>query len=98
YDGSQDEGDLQNDDVLAEFFRPFAGTANDVARASEGHTRLIAINEGKLRDFLERREEEFPWLLGAVEAHLDQGASLPDGYLIVNLNDRSVVEGAHGIV
>lgn len=91
YDGSQNEGDQQNDEVLAEFFAPFAGTADEIASRPDDQARLIAINEGKLRDFLARRRAEFAWLSAEVEAHLDSGKPLPEGYLLVNLNDRSVV-------
>lgn len=98
YDGSQNEGDLQNDDALADFFEPFSGTAEEIANRSANVSRLIAINEGKLRDFLVRREKDFPWLANAVEAHLEGGHPLPDGYLIVNLNDRSVVAGENTVL
>jgi serine/threonine protein kinase len=93
YDGSQDESGRQNDDVLADFFAPFGGPAEAIAARAAGEARLIAINEGKLRDFLARRRQEFPWLASEVEAFLDRGQPLPDGYLLVNLNDRSVVAG-----
>lgn len=98
YDGSQDEGDRQNDDVLTDFFAPFAGAAEAVAKRSQGDVRLIAINEGKLRDFLARQRDSFPWLANAIEAHLEAGAALPDGYALVNLNDRSVVVGDESIL
>jgi serine/threonine protein kinase len=98
YDGSQNEGDRQNDEVLAEFFAPFAGSAQEIATRSDRVVRLIAINEGKLRDFFARRQAEFSWLAGAVEAHLEAGKPLPDGYLVVNLNDRSVVAGEPSIL
>lgn len=91
YDGSQNEGSLQNDEALADFFAPFAGTAAEIASRSDDQGRLIAINEGKLRDFFARHRARFAWLSGAVEAYLDSGTPLPDGYLVVNLNDRSVV-------
>ena len=54
-DGSQDEGDRANDDVLAEFFAPFA----DGARGGRDETRLIAINEGRLVDFLTAHASQF---------------------------------------
>ena len=50
YDGSQDEGDLQSDDVLANFLGPFSGSSFSDFRS--GQVRLIAINEGRLLDFL----------------------------------------------
>ncbi|TAK28176.1 MAG: hypothetical protein EPO21_23075 [Chloroflexota bacterium] len=98
YDGSQNEGERQNDAVLADFLAPFSGTAAEIAGRTDQHTRLIAINEGKLRDFLARRHSEFTWLAEAVEMHLESSRPLPDGYLIVNLNDRSVVAGDPSIL
>ena len=57
-DGSQDEGDRRNDDVLSDFFGPFA----DGAAADASETRLIAINAGRLVDFLEAHRAEFAGL------------------------------------
>lgn len=98
YDGSQDEAGLQNDEVLADFFAPFAGRAEEIAVRPSVDGRLIAINEGKLRDFLARRRDMFPWLAAAVPAFLDEGKVLPEGFVLVNLNDRAVVSGEPSIV
>jgi len=54
-DGSQDEGDRANDDVLLEFFAPFA----DGAAVVPAETRLIAINTGRLVDFLTEHAAQF---------------------------------------
>ncbi|MEU0519109.1 protein kinase [Streptosporangium sp. NPDC006007] len=89
HDGSQDEGDKANDDVLLDFFAPFAGT---VPVADSGETRLIAINEGRLIDFLATHEERFGWLATAVRVGLG-GEQAPGGVAVVNLNRRSVVAG-----
>jgi hypothetical protein len=43
YDGSQDEGDVQNDDVLGSFLDPFSGSTFSEFRA--GNVRLIAITK-----------------------------------------------------
>ena len=51
YDGSQDEGEKVNDTVLLEFLRPYEG--NEAAAWPANETRMIAINEGRLIDFLE---------------------------------------------
>lgn len=98
YDGSQDEMGFQNDEALTDFFAPFAGTAGDIAGRLGKFTRLIAINEGRLRDFLGRRKEWFPWLADAVEHYLEDGRALPEGYVLVNLNERSVVAGECSIL
>jgi serine/threonine protein kinase len=44
YDGSQDEDTRSSDEVLRDFFAPFAGSDSD--SWPDGETRLIAINEG----------------------------------------------------
>ncbi|MCP9857937.1 MULTISPECIES: methylation-associated defense system protein kinase MAD6 [unclassified Cyanobium] len=88
YDGSQDEEERKNDDVLYEFFRPFSGTNPDAWPTDE--TRLIAINEGRLVDFLKTARDEFPALLAVVEESLRTGEDKHD-IAVVNLNWRSVV-------
>ena len=86
-DGSQDEGDRANDDVLHEFFAPFGG--DDLA-GTAGETRLIAINEGRLVDFLTTHRERFPALSERVWQGLG-GSGPPAPVLVVNLNRRSLL-------
>jgi len=88
YDGSQDEGDKVNDDVLLQFLEPFKGT--DAAAWPSNETRLIAINEGRLIDFLEKFGAQFCRLKQIVQRGLRTGTP-EDGIAIVNLNLRSVV-------
>lgn len=92
YDGSQDEGDVQNDDVLANFLDPFSGAAFSDFRA--GQVRLIAINEGRLLDFLEHssHSEKFTALRRFALKALESGDS-NDGLLLVNLNLRAIAAG-----
>jgi len=84
YDGSQDEGDKVNDDILIDFFAPFQG-ADDSSWPTQ-ETRLIAINEGRLIDFLTAHAERFPRL-----AEILKGGADSDHVAVVNLNRRSVV-------
>ena len=88
YDGSQDEGDERNDDVLQKFFGPFAG--KDASGWPENQTRLIAINEGRLVDFFLEHEDEFPLLAKQIQQGL-AGAVPEGGIAVINLNLRSVV-------
>lgn len=88
YDGSQDEGDERNDDVLQKFFGPFAG--KDASGWPENQTRLIAINEGRLVDFFLEHEDEFPLLAKHIQQGL-AGAVPEGGVAVINLNLRSVV-------
>lgn len=89
YDGSQDEGDQKNDDVLRAFLAPFVGT-DAKSWASQKETRLIAINEGRLVDFLEAHRADFPALAALVKEGLQTGEPT-QGIAVVNLNLRSVV-------
>jgi serine/threonine protein kinase len=92
YDGSQDEEDVENDKVLARFFAPFSGA--QLAGLDGGQARLIAINEGRLLDFLEHgaSRDDFGGLRRFVKETLD-GADPPEGALLVNLNLRAVTAG-----
>lgn len=89
YDGSQDQGDQKNDDVLRAFLDPFKGKDPSGWAASQ-ETRLIAINEGRLVDFLEANGSDFEALGALVKAGLRTGEPA-NGVAVVNLNLRSVV-------
>jgi serine/threonine protein kinase len=92
YDGSQDERDLENDAVLDRFFRPFAGAT--IGGLDGNEVKLIAINEGRLLDFLDHgpTQAEYEGLRRFVKVALD-GADPPAGALLVNLNLRAVTAG-----
>lgn len=94
YDGSQDEGDRANDDVLAHFFLPFAGPT--LAGLDGPEVRLIAINEGRLLDFLAHgtKAAQFAGLRKFVHDAL-AGAATPSAALLVNLNLRAVTAGGN---
>ncbi|MBL7901567.1 MAG: protein kinase [Bacteroidia bacterium] len=89
YDGSQDEEERANNTVLEEFFKPFENIAN-YDDAKEG--RIIAINEGRLVEFL-GTSEKYKNLSRAIEEYFykEGHSNLPDGLMIINLNLRSVV-------
>lgn len=93
YDGSQDEDETANDDVLREFFRPFAGRS---AFASAPEGRIIAINEGKLADFLSHEPSlaHLAEVVDRLSAHEDERP--PEGLIVVNLNRRSVTADVDG--
>lgn len=88
YDGSQDEGNKDNDVVLEEFFRVYQGTDTD--KWPHNETRLIAINEGRLVDFLSQHEQHFSALKNLVEQSLIDG-SIQNEVAVVNLNMRDVL-------
>lgn len=88
YDGSQDEDQLANDEVLSKFFEPFYGKS-DFSDAAEG--RIIAINEGRLVDFL-HTQTGLKELSDNIENFFYQEGhtSLLPGLMVINLNLRSV--------
>lgn len=90
YDGSQDFEGTANDAVLASFFNELEGD-----RPPEGaSTKVIAINEGKLRDFI-LNKPQYRWLGKQVHHYFNYGSFKPHASLVfVNLNLRSVV-GIH---
>jgi serine/threonine protein kinase len=86
WDGSQDQGGVDNDDVLIDFFAPFRG---DAIAATVASTSVIAINEGRLVDFLSQHDVEFSGLRRLVD---DLFIGRSDGrhawLTVVNLNRR----------
>lgn len=88
YDGSQDMEGAANDVVLAGFFHEFEG---DKAPGTD-FTKVIAINEGKLRDFI-LNKPQYRWLGKQVHHYLNDAGFTPhDSLVFVNLNLRSVVD------
>lgn len=88
YDGSQDEDQRVNNEVLENFFEPFADLPN-YNDAKEG--RIIAINEGRLVEFL-KSTSKHKTLHDTIENYFyNEGHhELPSGLMIINLNLRSV--------
>ena len=93
YDGSQDEGEKVNDKVLLDFFLPFSGA--EAEYWPKDGTRIIAINEGRLIDFLSTHEESFQHLIQLVKDGL-RGGDPRSGVAVINLNLRAVVADLHG--
>lgn len=93
YDGSQDEGGKDNDKVLQDFLSPFAGRSALDWKPQE--TRLIAINEGRLIDFLSTHERDFHALSALVRNAFSTGDS-QSSVAVINLNLRSVVAETDG--
>ena len=88
HDGSQDEEGTVNEDVLRAFFEPFEGDGS--AEWPQDETRVIAINEGRLVDFLTEHETRYRRLRQIVLSGLT-GQAPQAGVAAVNLNLRSVV-------
>lgn len=88
HDGSQDEGDITNREVLFSFLEPYQGQGDTQWTIDE--TRIIAINEGRLIDFLTTHADLFPRLRDTVDKGL-AGAIPTAGVAVINLNLRAVV-------
>src|SRR5690606_12647866 len=94
YDGSQDEENNINNDVLEKFFQPFEDVQH-YAQATEG--RIIAINEGRLVEFLKTSKKHNKLEKLIEDYFYEEGhTELPEGIMIVNLNLRSVVADDSG--
>lgn len=93
YDGSQDEGNKDNEQVLLDFLSPFAGADN--TQWPQHETRLIAINEGRLIDFLAAHKADFAYLHHIVSQGLERG-EVQSEVAVVNLNLRNVLAGEQG--
>lgn len=88
YDGSQDEEERANNEVLESFFQPFEHLTN-YSDAKEG--RIIAINEGRLVEFLGTSSKHLHLASIIEEYFYKEGHhNLPNGLMIINLNLRSV--------
>ena len=88
YDGSQDEEERLNSQVLEDFFAPFMNQT-DYTDLVAG--RIIAINEGRLVDFLST-QPGLKNLHDNIEEYFYQEGhvSLIPGLMVINLNLRSV--------
>lgn len=89
YDGSQDESNLKNEEVLTKFFEPFENR-HEFKSIQEG--RIIAINEGRLMDFLLNNTDRHGYLAQVIDEYFYKGGTteLPEGVMVINLNLRSV--------
>lgn len=88
YDGSQDEGQVDNDQVLSHFLRPFGGPGPIEAT---DRVHLIAINEGRLVDFLQSHQSDFSYLYHQVRDFFERERPPDSELFIVNLNLRAVI-------
>lgn len=92
YDGSVDMEGRSNFEMLTDFFASLAGKQEP----GPGPALIVAMNEGKLRDFL-GKSTAYSWLSRHLLNHLLLGDPLPDGYVVVNLNLRSVVDASYDL-
>jgi hypothetical protein len=81
-----------NTTVLTEFFKDFEGNVPPTMDIC----RIVAMNEGKLRDFFSNSKKH-GWLSKVLLDHLQLDTPLPKDIVLVNLNLRSVVDAKEGI-
>ncbi|MYT21752.1 protein kinase [Streptomyces sp. SID7760] len=93
HDGSQDEGEQDNSAVLDVFLAPYRGA--DPGFWPDDETRLIAINEGRLVDFVTENGRAYPLLAETIRTGLGAGQNA-HGIAVVNLNARDVVADPEG--
>lgn len=87
YDGSQDFEGTKNDEVLKTFFTELEGNAEPQGT----FTKIIAINEGKLRDFV-LFKKEYNWIGKQVHHYFEwDNFTPPKSLIFINLNLRSVI-------
>ncbi len=95
YDASESHRDKSSNEVLTELFQPLKG--GDPPATSLRHTIVVAINDGRLRDFfLDNRD--FRWLgqqLSRIQTPEASGDADPR-VLVVDLKQRSLVDAAVG--
>ncbi len=89
YDGSMEVEGKNNQEMLKDFFSEFAGDS----APDTNICLIVAMNEGKLRDFLSNTVG-FKWLSTVLLDHLLKGVPLPNDIALVNLNLRSVVDAS----
>ena len=88
YDASESHEGRSADDLLEAVLAPIAGGEPSDHR----YTAAIAINDGRLLDFFERKgESEYPWLWDRIRRQLlDQDVS-SDEVVVVDLKRRAMV-------
>ncbi len=87
-DGSADWNNRTSNQLLDEFFEPFQH-----GPPQENICHLLAINDGRLMEWLEENDENSP-LTEEIYSLLEKGDSVHRGYIyFINLNTRSLVGG-----
>lgn len=92
-DGSEDSKDLGSDELLDVALSPFAGRE---IRSNVDRGLLIAINKGKLLDFLNRRKEKYEKLHQLAEdIFVEARETKTSPYRFIDLNHRSLLSPDH---
>ena len=93
YDASESHGELSADQLVERALAPLAGSDP----TDEAYTALLAVNDGRLLDFFERRgSADYPWLWGEIRGQLFQ-ARKPDRIIVVDLKARALSAGENSL-
>jgi len=60
----------------------------------DGHTVLLAINDGRMHEFFEQHSIEYPKIAQVVQDYFESGSSQSEDVVIVDLKSRSLVSGS----
>lgn len=60
---------------------------------TDGHTVLLAINDGRMREFFEDHSLEYPLIAQVINNYFEQGDSQSGDVVVVDLKTRSLVSG-----
>lgn len=89
YDASESHRGKRADEVLAALFRPLEGDKEPPSGARD--TILVAINDGRLRDFFYYKPQ-YKWLGRQLHRALDQRETPDARLVVVDLKGRSLVD------
>jgi len=89
YDASESHRGRSSNEVLAELFEPLRGA--EAPPDSLRLTILVAINDGRLRDFF-YFNRDFAWLGSQLYRLLERAGSADPRILVVDLKERSLVD------
>jgi len=87
YDASKSNGGRSADSLLDEVLRPLAGDGS----SDESYTVVIAVNDGRLIDFFERKNARYPWLWDSLRAQLFEAGGRDSAVTVVDLKRRALV-------
>lgn len=93
YDASESHGELSADALVERALAPLAGSD----RSDAAYTAVLAVNDGRLLDFFERRgSTDYPWLWGEIRGQLFQSRE-PDRVVVVDLKARALSAGENSL-
>jgi Serine/threonine protein kinase len=87
YDASESHEHLSADEQLSAKLQGLAGKQPELTEL----TVLVAINDGRLSDFFQRKHEEFPWLAHQIEQLAEQPEIAGQDVWLIDMKQRAFV-------